>query len=230
MVGEMEAPEEQFVPVFIPALGAILVLAEDRKGEPLTSDEVIKIRDAASCIMMQPADARKMDEFRGWPIDPENCWHDWQLLRRELGRKPDLDLGPKFHHIRETDPEYQKTIQTAHSTLKRFRRMLPVDGTPQSNAMVKTAVTLKDGHAFMWLSNVRASGRNFVAEFFEVPNASSAINVGDLLTVTDESLLDWMVNDNGVLYGGFSLRYHRSQLPVDERLQFDEYVGVTRYA
>ena len=31
----MEAREEQLVPVFIPALGAILVLAEDRKGEPL---------------------------------------------------------------------------------------------------------------------------------------------------------------------------------------------------
>lgn len=41
----MEADDEQLVPVFIPALGAILVMAEDQKGEPLTYDEVLTIRD-----------------------------------------------------------------------------------------------------------------------------------------------------------------------------------------
>lgn len=226
----MATNDGQLVPVFIPALGAILIMAEDQKGAPLSHDEVTKIRDSAACIMMSPADARKMEETRGWEIDPVNCWHDWQHLRRELGRKPDLDPGPKFHQIREADPEYQKTIHSARSTLKTFREMLPADGSPRSNAMVKTTVTEKDTHSFMWLSNVQAIGQDFVAEFFEAPNASSAIKVGDRLTVAEDTLLDWMVNDNGVLYGGFSLRYHRSLLPEDERAPFDEYLGVINYA
>jgi uncharacterized protein YegJ (DUF2314 family) len=226
----MQTDDAQLVPVFIPALGAIFVMAEDQKGEPLTFDEVIKIRDAASCIMMRAVDARKMEESRGWEIDPENCWYDWQHLRRELGRKPDLDAGPQFHQIHEADPEYQATIQEAQSTLPQFRDMLSSHGSLSSIAMIKTRVTQNDTHAFMWLSNVQLAGPDFVAEFFEIPNASSAIKVGDRLTVTAGSLLDWMVNDGGILHGGFSLRYHRSQLPENERSQFDQYVGITKYA
>jgi hypothetical protein len=62
------------VPVFIPALGTLLIHAEDLKGEPLSYGEVIRIRDKAACIMMRTEDARKLDESRGYrDIDPENC-------------------------------------------------------------------------------------------------------------------------------------------------------------
>ena len=105
--------DNELVPVFVPALGALLIRAEDLKGEPLSYDEVIRIRDDAPCIMMKTQDARKMEEHRGFAIDPENCWFEWQLLRKELGRKPDLDPGPKMNHVRNSDPEYQQTIKDA---------------------------------------------------------------------------------------------------------------------
>jgi uncharacterized protein YegJ (DUF2314 family) len=54
--------------------------------------------------------------------------------------------------------------------------------------------------------------------------------LGDELEMPEESLLDWMVNDNGVLHGGFSIRYYRSTLPEDERDEYDNYIGVTEYA
>ena len=44
----MAADEENLVPVFIPALGPILIHAEDLKGEPLSYDEVIRIRTGES--------------------------------------------------------------------------------------------------------------------------------------------------------------------------------------
>lgn len=78
----MTTDDEELVPVFIPALRPLLIRAEDLKGEPLTPEEVIGIRDTASCIMMHVGVARKMDESRGYrDIDPENCWYDWQHLR-----------------------------------------------------------------------------------------------------------------------------------------------------
>ncbi len=39
----MSADGEQLVPVFVPALSAVLLNAEDKKGGPLTRDEVIRI-------------------------------------------------------------------------------------------------------------------------------------------------------------------------------------------
>jgi uncharacterized protein YegJ (DUF2314 family) len=227
----MPTEEEQLVPVFIPALGPLLVCAEEQKGEPLSHDEVIRTRDKAACIMMQIEDARKLDETRGYrDIDPNNCWFDWQHLRRQLGRKPDLDPGPRTNLIRSSDPQYQQTIRDAHATLARFREMLPADRSPRRDAMVKTEIRQGDSKAFMWLSNTRISGTNFVAQFFEIPEDFTNYHLGDELQIPKESLLDWMVNDNGVLHGGFSIRYYRSTLPEEERDEYDGYIGVTEYA
>jgi uncharacterized protein YegJ (DUF2314 family) len=227
----MATNDEQLVRVFIPPLGTLLLRAEDLKGEPLSHDEVIRIRDKAACIMMQAQDARKLDESRGYrDIDPENCWFDWQHLRRELGRKPDLDPGPRTNLIRSSDPEYQQTIRDAHDTLDRFRSMLPADGSPRRDAMVKTEIRQADKKAFMWLCNTRMFGTNFTAEFFEISDVFTNHHVGDELKIPEESLLDWMVNDNGVLHGGFSIRYYRSTLPEEERGEYDHYIGVREYA
>ena len=38
---------EELVPLFIPALGTLLVSKEDMKGSPLDEDEVLAIRDGA---------------------------------------------------------------------------------------------------------------------------------------------------------------------------------------
>ncbi|MBM4089700.1 MAG: hypothetical protein FJ276_09770 [Planctomycetes bacterium] len=46
------ADDANLVPRFIPALAAILLAAEDKKGEPLSHDEVLSTRDNATCIMM----------------------------------------------------------------------------------------------------------------------------------------------------------------------------------
>ncbi len=227
----MTSDDEELVAVFIPALGPLLLRAEDLKGEPLSYDEVIRIRNEAACIMMRIDDARKLDDSRGYhDINPENCWFDWQNLRLELGRKPDLDPGPRINQIRSTDPEYQQTIRDAHATLHRFRDMLPTDGGSRRDAMVKTEIKQGDNQAFMWLSNTRMSGTNFVAEFFEISEIFTSYRVGGELEVSEESLLDWMVNDNGVLHGGFSIRYYRSTLPEEERDEYDNYIGVTKYA
>jgi uncharacterized protein YegJ (DUF2314 family) len=225
----MTTDDDQLIPVFVPALFAVLILAEDKKGEPLTPEEVIEIRDKCQCIMMTVADARKMDDTRGRDIDPENSWYDWQRVRREFGRKPDLDPGPMFSRISNTDPEYQRTVHDARSSLDRFRDMLSADDSLAPYAMVKAEVCDGDSRAFMWLTNTRKSGSGFVAELFEVPNTFLKYKVGDQLEIGEDAILDWAVNDNGSLYGGFSIRYQRSKLPESEWSSYDNYIGVSRY-
>jgi uncharacterized protein YegJ (DUF2314 family) len=227
----MSDDNEKLVPVFMPALSVVLLNAEDKKGEPLTYDEVIRTRDKSPCIMMRVDHVQQMAESRGYDdIDPDNCWYDWQQLRRELGRKPELDPGPKFNQINTSNPEYQRTIHDAQNSLNEFRSMLPADGHPRFNALVKSKIIDGDNSAFMWLSNTRMNGSNFVAEFFEVPATFKNYAVGDTLEIPPDSLLDWMVNDDGVLHGGFSIRFQRSQLPENERPAYDAHLGVTAYA
>lgn len=78
-------PEEQVVPVPIPALVAILLRAEKLKGTALTEDEVVRIRDDAVCMTMTLEMKWKLEEQRGYPdIDPEDAWNQWQVARVEL--------------------------------------------------------------------------------------------------------------------------------------------------
>jgi len=77
--------DEPIVPVFIPALVAILVHHEKAKGSPLTKDEVLSIRDNAACMTMRLSMACQMAEKRGYAdLTPENCWEEWQEFRKQL--------------------------------------------------------------------------------------------------------------------------------------------------
>ena len=215
----------------MPALVVLLVHAEDKKGSPLSKDEVHAIRDSGACIMMETGDARKMDDSRGYrDIDPENCWHDWQMTRRDMGRKPDIDPGPRFDHVRSSDPAYQQTISAAHESIEQFRAMLPADGSPRPDALIKTQLVDGDNSAFMWLNNTATEGDNFTAELFEVPDTLPNYSVGDRQVVAVKELMDWMVNENGRLTGGFSLWYNRARMSDAEKLDFDRHIGVTDYA
>jgi hypothetical protein len=86
--------DEGLVPVFIPALAPLLLRAEQLKGSPLTEAEVLRVRDAAKCVMMRPEEAQSIEEGRGYQdIDPENCWAEWQRLRLEVSESKAEDGG-----------------------------------------------------------------------------------------------------------------------------------------
>lgn len=227
----MTDESKDLVPYFMPSLSAILVNAEDKKGSPLEYDEVVAIRDKSTCIMMELADAKKMDESRGYiDLDPENIWHSWQMLRKDMGRKPDIDPGPSFAQIDSSSDEYEQTIREARISLHVFREMIPSNGSPPFEAMLKLRLSDGDNSAFIWLANTRLDGDKFVAEIYEVPKFFKKIKAGQAFNVSPDELVDWMVNEDGILYGGFSLRLHRSTLSSDEKMAFDEHIGVTKYA
>ena len=71
----------------VPSLVSTLLNREEAKGRPLTEAEVLEIRDQCPSIAM-PADvAAKVDAERGYKdIDPENCWEEWQEVRKTLLR------------------------------------------------------------------------------------------------------------------------------------------------
>ena len=71
-----------FIIAFMPALGAWLLRAEREKGEPLTQDEVVRIRDGAPAIAIVTAQVEKLRESRGYEdVDPTDLWSSWQAFK-----------------------------------------------------------------------------------------------------------------------------------------------------
>lgn len=220
---------EELVPLFIPALGTLLVSKEDLKGRPLDEDEVLAIRDGACAMMVTKAHFEAMAESRGYSdIDPENCWYDWQTLRRELERKPDLDPGARFSFVSNDDEEFQATVVAARNTLAEFRNLL-ADSSHEKYPLVKALLSEPDYRAFIWLSVVEHSSVGFVGEIFELPSHFKGYSLGTQIAVPDSEVQDWMINDEGTLHGGYSLRYARSKMTDAEKISFDKHVGVNSF-
>jgi len=79
--------DEKLVLFFIPSLSSILLNRERGKGSPLTEEEVISIRDQAVVVALRPEAAKEIEEKRGYQdIRAENCWEEWQILRRQFDR------------------------------------------------------------------------------------------------------------------------------------------------
>ena len=77
--------ENDLIPVFTPALVALLIRAEELNSAPLTRNQVIAIRDNADCVMLPRSAKAEMEDERGYAdIDPERCWEDWLIVRAQL--------------------------------------------------------------------------------------------------------------------------------------------------
>lgn len=223
--------DEALVPLFMPALCTLLIHAEDAKGSPLDEAEALAIRDQAAVIMVSPDALAAMAEKRGYAdIDPENCWHDWQMLRRELGRKPDLDPGARFTFIGDDDDAFRDTIVQAQQGLDAFRDQLSRVIDSGATALVKTLVQDPGYRACLWLVVVSHDNDGFIGEIFELPGDFSEYALHDRITVRNADVMDWMVNDDGTVHGGFSLRLARARLAPAERDAFDRHIGVDVYA
>jgi hypothetical protein len=75
---------QELVFTFIPALQVLLTALEQKRGKPLTRDEVEAARDQGACIAMEPRDAQKLERERGYSdLDPELAWEQWKLARRQ---------------------------------------------------------------------------------------------------------------------------------------------------
>lgn len=76
----------ELVPVFVPALAALLTALEAQHGQPLTEAQVLEARDRGACIMMAPRDAQRLERGRGYvDLEPELAWEQWQLVRARPG-------------------------------------------------------------------------------------------------------------------------------------------------
>lgn len=127
------------------------------------------------------------------------------------------------------DPELAAAVAEAQATLDTFRQKIAEAPQTKSLAMLKAPIGEGEGKVFLWLVQVQVTPEGFSAVATAVPPEVTAIAKGDRVVLPAELVQDWMVNDQGIVHGGFSLRLHRSRLPEDQRAAFDEQIGVTRF-
>lgn len=78
--------DDDLVLQFIPSLVSLLLHHEREKGNPLTEQEVLDIRDSATVVAVPAHLNEAAAAQRGYDdLDPEDVWAEWQHARTELG-------------------------------------------------------------------------------------------------------------------------------------------------
>ena len=68
--------------IFVPSLAALLTRARQLNGAALTEDQVLRIRNNSTVIVMDHDAARAVEEQRGYAdIDPADAWRGWLRLQ-----------------------------------------------------------------------------------------------------------------------------------------------------
>jgi len=122
--------------------------------------------------------------------------------------------------IKEATNEAQKSLDVFLNLYDEYKDNLEV--------FFAIKVPLNDGDetVHFWFTFKGIQGGLFSGEHFELPEALLCFKT---VSVKREDIEDWMINDHGHLYGGYTIRVMRNRLPENEREQFDEYGGISVY-
>jgi len=82
--------------------------------------------------------------------------------------------------------------------------------------------------AHLWLGVTSALDDLFFCYVGEAPK-QLGLTKGDSFVIGEELIEDWMVNQQGVAYGGFSLRVARTRLGEVDKRRFDEHTGIHEF-
>ena len=158
---------------------------------------------------------------------------------------PDI---PLFANLQDTDPDVVTAVSEAKKTLPQFldaaasRRLSPAtflvivpfldrSGTAE-RALVLTLDTAAENLGrpicHLWLSVTSVLDDLVFCLVGEAPD-KLRLRPGTAFVVASESIEDWMINNGGEAYGGFSLRVIRSRLGTEGQMRFDARTGIRRF-
>ena len=137
---------------------------------------------------------------------------------------------PLFANIDSNEIGYRRTVETAQSEISHFLQKLKVK-PESSTACVKIFIPDDKGKGvFVWLVNPAFKLDTCVAEVFEIPEEFVDFKPGDKLKFIRNDIQDWYILDKeGRMQGGYSLRYMRQRLSTKDQIEFDKYIGVKVY-
>ena len=158
--------------------------------------------------------------------------------RKKKSKFDEPQVEPLFMLVPSMEEELSLAYVQAAESMTEFRAHIERQGDHICSAKLRfkdpnaSDRAGKDVLLFLWLTAVKYSAASdaYIGTFFEVPPALSEWHwAGQRLEFDGADVFDWMVNDDGILHGGFTLRVNRRRLPEGEREAFDRYVGVRQW-
>ncbi len=148
-------------------------------------------------------------------------------------------IEPNFKAISDLDAAINLAHSMAANSVSQFVELVKNRGNGAYMAKLRfrdpelSDKSGKDQFLYLWLTDVYYHEKENILSgiFFEVPAGLKKWHqVGERLGFESEDVFDWMINTDGHVQGGYTIRVHRSKLSTaQEKAEYDEYIGISSY-
>jgi uncharacterized protein YegJ (DUF2314 family) len=155
---------------------------------------------------------------------------------------------PLFVVLKNSDPDVVEAVREARRTLPQFLDaaskmqfspaiyLVKVPFIDRSETGEKALARNSENAAenptrpicHLWLTVTSVSDDLIFCWVQEAPD-SLHLERGTSFVIASDLIEDWMINQDGTAFGGFSLRVIRSHLPEEEQINFDAYTGIREF-
>ena len=141
---------------------------------------------------------------------------------------PDEDVisregEPDVHLVESEDEEMNAARKTVQETIDEFIRFLesPEEGQTYFSLKARFIVLDRPGSfEHIWLDDVSFDGERFTGKIGNEPLDVTYLSLGEEVTVEMEDVSDWMIIEEGVLKGGYTLLVLINRMSQEEREEF----------
>jgi uncharacterized protein YegJ (DUF2314 family) len=157
--------------------------------------------------------------------------------------------APLFMAMSDDDEALVSSVEKAKETLPHFKTAFSKPRYKAAYFMVKSRFVNRDeageeailwqAHfagqydaqetTHIWLAVNDVLGELLFCSTFESPENSIGLHERASFVLQDGNVEDWLINDGGRLYGGFSIRLMRYAVAEKDRDSFDRYAGISEY-
>ena len=143
------------------------------------------------------------------------------LMLSHCGRRRPAERQDQITFVPADDSAMQGAIERARATVPELLRRLRNPSATQTYASVKLPLWEGETVEHVWLSDVTYDGRSFHGRIDNEVESLRGWRLGDTVSVVPDSISDWLVIDDSIATGGFSIRVLRDRLSDGERAQWD---------
>jgi uncharacterized protein YegJ (DUF2314 family) len=143
------------------------------------------------------------------------------VLLSHCGRGAPADRQHDITYVPADDSAMQGAIERARATVPELLRRLRNPSATQTFASVKLPLQEGETVEHLWLSHVTYDGERFHGRIDNEVESLEGWRLGDTVSVVPDSISDWLVIDDSIAAGGFSIRVLRDRLSDRERTQWD---------
>jgi uncharacterized protein YegJ (DUF2314 family) len=136
------------------------------------------------------------------------------LMLSHCGRRAPAERQDQITFVPADDSAMQGAIERARATV-------PNPSATQTFASVKLPLWEGETVEHVWLSGVTYDGERFHGRIDNDVETLRGWRLGDTVSVVADSISDWLVIDDSIATGGFSIRVLRDRLSDRERAQWD---------